>query len=627
MKKWFHRGASARAVGLVVAGFLVVTIGIFVVHRHRTEQDPGAAAEVGEVPSPPTADMVFIDTDAGGYYIDPYEFPNRAGMKPETIPTIQDAREACAREGKRLCTDAEWRRACLGASGRNTYGYPGSQLVPGRCNGGKRLSSGHSGMVDPDGYRQEVTPSGSLEECRTEEGVYDLVGNMEEWVLSSWQGLGGNLEGGAWFTVPEYAACSGAYSRQPHFIIELERPLFTAGARCCWSAEAPTEEDLSAEALAADTVNRLNAAKALASTRAYDPDNEVPVSPGIWIDRFEYPNRAGEVPRIGLSWVEARQLCEAADKRLCSVGEWEAACAGEGRLRYPYGHELRSGACPLLLDAPAPSGSFEACRSPSGAMDMGGGVWEWTSNRLTQPGGVYHGDVILREVRGASWMSVENDSACRPEHGFPAASQDARFPDVGFRCCRGDAAVVPPAAAQVETIRCPASMVAIGDFCIDRYEYPNEAGKTPLGNQSFADAVRLCRARGVHLCGELEWMAACAGPTRRRWPYGEEYVAGTCRHGQTPTKAPSPIAASGEKQGCRTPEGVYDLSGNLWEWTVGVRGEGTLRGGGPSFNALFGQCEATAVPEPSYNAFDTGSRCCATREEVAGLTRKDAERP
>ena len=60
-----------------------------------------------------------------------------------------------------------------------------------------------------------IIASGDREACQSTEGVFDMVGNLEEWVLDSWRGAEGMLEGGAWYTHTSYADCSGRYSRQP----------------------------------------------------------------------------------------------------------------------------------------------------------------------------------------------------------------------------------------------------------------------------------------------------------------------------------------------------------------------------------------------------------------------------
>jgi len=266
--------------------------------------------------------MVFIDADRGGFFIDSYEYPNEAGVRPRYETNLADARKACKEQGKRLCTDAEWRRACTGPSGVNLYGY-GANFRAGYCNSGKQLTSGHSGIpMDPE----NIAPSGSLKQCRSQEGVHDMVGNVEEWVLSSWQDKPAILEGGAWFTITRYASCSGLYSRQPHYRVNPKVLVYSAGFRCCWSHEAPAEQDLSKAALTADTRRRLAVARATVTQKPYDPNGEVQLTKGMWIDRFEYPNRVGEFPLVGVSWVKANKLCKKNGKRLCTLSEWERVC-------------------------------------------------------------------------------------------------------------------------------------------------------------------------------------------------------------------------------------------------------------------------------------------------------------
>lgn len=53
----------------------------------------------------------------------------------------------------------------------------------------------------------------------------------------------------------------------------------------------------------------------------------------------------GAVPSGYLSGKVAAQACEAAGKRLCTVDEWQLACGGDRRRRYPYGDEYVEGLC------------------------------------------------------------------------------------------------------------------------------------------------------------------------------------------------------------------------------------------------------------------------------------------
>src|SRR5688572_6268778 len=76
---------------------------------------------------------------------------------------------------------------------------------------------------------------------------------------------------------------------------------------------------------------------------------------------------------------------------------------------------------------------------------------------------------------------------------------------------------------------CPTGMVAIadstvGNFCIDRYEAPNEAGVEPLAFQTARDGEKWCGDRQKRLCKESEWLRACQGPSMRRYPYGNTWM-------------------------------------------------------------------------------------------------------
>ena len=558
--------------------------------------------------------MIFIDTEDGGFFVDAYEYPNQAGVRPRYETNLADARKACAAQGKRLCTDAEWRRACSGPSGVAKYGY-GTHYRAGHCNTGKQLTSGHSGIpMDPE----NISPSGALKQCRTKEGVYDLVGNVEEWVLSSWQDKAAILEGGAWFTIVRYASCSGLYSRQPHYRVNPKVLVYSAGFRCCWSHKAPTEAHLTRAALTSDTRRRLAAARATVTKKPYDPHGEVQLAKGMWIDRFEYPNRVGEFPNVGVSWVDANKACKKEGKRLCTLTEWEMACEGKSGNRYSYSSSYQSDQCGVDTNAPVVTGGHRGCVSPVGAVDMVGGVWEWTASLVDTPPGTFEKGTVLRAVRGGSWYSDRNDGVCRPFLGYTAAPQTAVFSDLGFRCCRGKVYRDPMEKSR-SWIRCPKDMVAIRNYCIDRYEHPNKKGGLPAIEVNFNEAVKACQKRKLHVCTEKEWEAACMGPARRHWPYGDKYVATRCRHGLVGPGESNPAVPSGSYDRCATPDGIFDMCGNVWEWTVTPEGSGVLRGGGVNVIAGFCECSSRAKASHTYQSFETGVRCCATEREARDL--------
>src|SRR5579871_73633 len=65
-----------------------------------------------------------IETAPMHFCIDRFEYPNRRGVYPWIMVDWVEARTMCAREGKRLCTEAEWTFACEGEEALPyPYGY------------------------------------------------------------------------------------------------------------------------------------------------------------------------------------------------------------------------------------------------------------------------------------------------------------------------------------------------------------------------------------------------------------------------------------------------------------------------------------------------------------------------
>jgi formylglycine-generating enzyme len=166
------------------------------------------------------------------------------------------------------------------------------------------------------------------------------------------------------------------------------------------------------------------------------------------IDRYEWPNKAGENPVVMKTWYEARDACSNIGKRLCGDSEWTVACEGQERLPYPYGYDRNAEACnidkphpdvnekalgssdPRVRDAEAkrlwqgePSGSRASCVSPYGVFDMTGNVDEWVVNESGQP--------YKSGLKGGYWGPVRD--RCRPETTVHA--EGFSFYQIGFRCC------------------------------------------------------------------------------------------------------------------------------------------------------------------------------------------------
>jgi len=97
--------------------------------------------------------------------------------------------------------------------------------------------------------------------------------------------------------------------------------------------------------------------------------------------------------------------------------------------------------------------------------------------------------------------------------------------------------------------------------CVDAYEYPNQPDATPKDMVSQEEAANICKKEGKHLCTIEEWQAACRGKDGFKYSYGNSYKQSKCN---TNTKA---AKRSGRKTQCRSWWGMYDMNGNLWEWT------------------------------------------------------------
>lgn len=174
------------------------------------------------------------------------------------------------------------------------------------------------------------------------------------------------------------------------------------------------------------------------------------------------------------------------------------------------------------------------------------------------------------------------------------------------------------------------------DFCIDRFEYPNVAGENPMIVVTFREAETMCKKAGKRLCDEEEWTFACEGEEGSPYPYGPSRDTTACvadrpwrafaEGGLSPrdgAKARDELdrlwqgEPSGSRGACKSSFGVYDMTGNVDEWTRSVRKTGyasVLKGG--YWGPVRARCRpATRAHNEDFVAYQQGFRCCGAAEE------------
>lgn len=134
------------------------------------------------------------------------------------------------------------------------------------------------------------------------------------------------------------------------------------------------------------------------------------------MDKFEWPNKEGQIPQDWMTYFDAQKAVASVGKRICTHKEWVLAAEGPSMHPLPYGdgfHRARlcnfdnhnpgidvfeskrpdDDASARLRALLVPSGSMPNCVSDFGVHDMSGNVDEWVINESSQ-------DMCLNKTSG-----------------------------------------------------------------------------------------------------------------------------------------------------------------------------------------------------------------------------------
>ena len=157
------------------------------------------------------------------------------GVYPHGYVSAVEAQKACKESGKRLCKMAEWQKACRGPD-KAQWSY-GAKREAGRCNDrggnpvGRLFGFNYSSwtMNDPRLNQQPNTlaKTGEHGQCTNGYGVFDMVGNLHEWVLDG----AGTFVGGYYQDVSSSGHGEGCgYVTTAHSARYHD---YSTGFRCC----------------------------------------------------------------------------------------------------------------------------------------------------------------------------------------------------------------------------------------------------------------------------------------------------------------------------------------------------------------------------------------------------------
>lgn len=163
----------------------------------------------------------------------------------------------------------------------------------------------------------------------------------------------------------------------------------------------------------------------------------------------------------------------------------------------------------------------------------------------------------------------------------------------------------------------------------------SKPGVVPQGYLSFYTASKACKNAGKRLCTQDEWVKACRGRRRTKYPYGANFSAKPCNvyrhyhpafvlHRETSVGHLDPrlnlvvergidplLRVTGGSPECKSiwdGGALYDMVGNLDEWVDDEKG--VFVGGFYARSTTEGCDSSISSHSPLYFDYSTGARCC-----------------
>lgn len=175
-----------------------------------------------------------------------------------------------------------------------------------------------------------------------------------------------------------------------------------------------------------------------------DLDTREMDKPALLVEMLKKQQAQDNYPVTGVNWFAAKEYCAWRDARLPSEAEWEKAARGPEGFEYPWGNDwdpkiTNTGDDGEWDEGMAPVGAYSKNKSPYGAFDLSGNVWEWTADWYAP----YDGSTYESKAFGKTNRVIRGGGGGVGHYAisyfFRGATRQFAEPemeseDVGFRC-------------------------------------------------------------------------------------------------------------------------------------------------------------------------------------------------